>query len=73
MPPLVLGLRPQPYPSCASAQTWTAWVRVEITPNEWEEVAAVPNHFVMIAAHQRIEGEEVVDSLGEYEITRKPN
>jgi hypothetical protein len=47
--------------------------RVEITPIEWEDVAAVPNHFVMIAAHQRIEGEEVVGSLGEYEITRKPN
>jgi hypothetical protein len=47
--------------------------RVEITPDEWEHVAVVPNHFLMIAGHQRSEGEEVVGSLGEYEITRKPN
>ena len=72
MPPLVLGLRPQPYRSCANADL-DCLGRVEITLTEWEHVAAVPNHFVMIAAHQRSEGEEVVGSLGEYEITRKPD
>lgn len=46
--------------------------RVEITPTEWEDVAARPNHYVMIAGHQRSEGEEIVGSVREYEIARKP-
>jgi hypothetical protein len=47
--------------------------RVELTPSEWEDVTAEPNHYVMIAGHQRSEGEEVVGSIREYEIARKPD
>jgi len=46
--------------------------QVEVTVREWEGVAAKPNHFLMIAGHQRSEGEELVGSLREYEIARKP-
>jgi len=37
-----------------------------------EGVANEPNHYLMIAGHTRSEGEEVVASLSDYEITRKP-
>lgn len=47
--------------------------RVVITPGAWGRVAAKPNHYVMIAGHQRSQGEEVVDSIREYEIARKPD
>jgi hypothetical protein len=46
--------------------------RVEVGPSEWEAVAAKENHFLLIAGHQRSEGEEVVGSLREYEIAQKP-
>ena len=46
--------------------------RVELTPIQWEDVTAKPNHYVMIAGHLRSEGEEVVGSVREYEIARKP-
>jgi hypothetical protein len=47
--------------------------RVEVAPIEWEDIAARPNHYVMLAGHQRGEGEEVVGSIREYEIARKPD
>jgi hypothetical protein len=43
-----------------------------VLPAEWEAVAAKPNHFLMEAGHKRSEGGEVVGSLREYEIARKP-
>jgi hypothetical protein len=46
--------------------------RVEVTTSQWEDVAKEPNHYLMLAGHTRSEGEEVIASLGEYEITRKP-
>ena len=46
--------------------------QVEVTTREWEAVAARPNHFLMIAGHQRSEGEQVVGSLRKYDIARKP-
>jgi hypothetical protein len=46
--------------------------RVEVTLSQWELVANEPNHYLMIAGHLRGEGEEVVGSMGEYEIARKP-
>jgi hypothetical protein len=45
---------------------------VNVLPSEWEAVAAKPNHYLMEAGHQRIEGEEVVGSIGDYEIAQKP-
>jgi hypothetical protein len=44
---------------------------VEVTLAAWEGVAAQPNHFLMLAGHQRSEGEDVVGTLGQYEIARK--
>jgi hypothetical protein len=46
---------------------------VPLTLAAWESVAAVPNHFVMLVGHQRSEGEQVVGTLGEFEIARKPD
>jgi hypothetical protein len=45
---------------------------VEVLLSEWEDVASQPNDFLIVAGHLRSEGEEVVGSLGEYEIVRKP-
>ena len=46
---------------------------VNVLLSEWEAVASKPNHYLMEAGHQRSEGEEVVGSVGEYEIARKPD
>jgi hypothetical protein len=45
---------------------------VEVTLAEWEAVASEHNHFLMLAGHQQSEGEEVVASVGEYQVARKP-
>jgi len=45
--------------------------RVEVKAALWEVVAARPNHFLIIAGHPRIEGEDIVDTLGAYEIVEK--
>jgi hypothetical protein len=45
---------------------------VDVKPSEWEAVASQPNHYLMEAGHQRSEGEEVVGSVREYEVARKP-
>jgi hypothetical protein len=46
---------------------------VNVLSSEWEAVASKPNHYLMEAGHERIEGEEVVGSIGEYEIAHKPD
>jgi hypothetical protein len=46
--------------------------RVELRLSEWEAVVSQPNHFVMEAGHLRSEGEEIVGSLGDYQVVRKP-
>jgi hypothetical protein len=46
---------------------------VEAQLREWEAVAAKPNHYLIEAGHLRSEGEEVVGSVGEYEVARKPD
>ena len=45
---------------------------VNVLQSEWEAVASKPNHYLIEAGHQRIEGEQVVGSIGDYEIARKP-
>jgi hypothetical protein len=47
--------------------------RINVTTRQWELVADEPNRYLMIAGHPRSEGEEVVGSLGEYEIAQKPD
>ncbi|CAN5267783.1 hypothetical protein BH18ACT14_BH18ACT14_01350 [soil metagenome] len=46
--------------------------QVSVTLEEWEAVASDPNNFLMLAGHQRNDGEYVVASLLHYEIARKP-
>jgi hypothetical protein len=46
---------------------------VNVSLSQWEAVASQHNHFIMEAGHQHSEGEEVVGSVGEYEIARKPD
>jgi hypothetical protein len=46
---------------------------VNVSLGEWEAVVSRNNHFLMEAGHQHSEGEEVVGSLGNYEIARKPD
>jgi hypothetical protein len=46
--------------------------RVEVTLEQWEEIAAEPQHFVMVAGHERSEGEKVIGMVREYEVVEKP-
>lgn len=46
--------------------------RVEVALQVWESVTAKPNHFIMVAGHERSEGEHIVSQLGDYEIVEKP-
>jgi hypothetical protein len=46
---------------------------VNVLLSEWEAIALKPNHYLMEAGHQRSEGEQIVGSVGEYEIARKPD
>ena len=46
---------------------------VNVFLTEWEGVASKPNHFLIEAGHQRIEGEQVVGLVGDYEIAHKPD
>ena len=47
--------------------------RVEVPLTQWEDVSQRPNHFLIIAGHPRIDGEQVVESLGRYEAVQKPD
>ncbi|HYQ84806.1 MAG TPA: hypothetical protein VEP28_12495 [Rubrobacter sp.] len=47
--------------------------RVEIQLAEWEAVAARPNHYLMVAGHPRSEGEQILGSVGEYDLVQKPD
>jgi hypothetical protein len=46
--------------------------RVELTKEEWQGVASIHNHFVMVSGHPRSEGEKVVGVLEGYDVVRKP-
>ena len=46
---------------------------INVLPSEWEVVASKPSHYLLEAGHLRIEGEEVVGSISDYEIARKPD
>jgi hypothetical protein len=47
--------------------------RVEVSLAQWEDVTQRPNHFLIIAGHPRVEGEQVVESFGHYEAVQKPD
>ena len=66
------GVETTPVPFLCECADEDCLGRVELTPSEWKVVTAEPNHYVKIAGHLRSEGEEVVGSIHEYEIARKP-
>jgi len=45
---------------------------VEVSPDQWEAVTRPTNRFLIMAGHPRTEGEEIMDTLGPYEIVEKP-
>jgi hypothetical protein len=47
--------------------------RVEVQLGEWEAVTSRPNHYLMVSGHQRSEGEQIVGSVGEYDVVQKPD
>ena len=47
--------------------------RVEVQLAEWEAIASRPNHYLMVSGHQRSEGEQVVGSVGEYDVVLRPD
>lgn len=57
---------------CECAAEWCDG-RVEVRLSEWEVVSSEPNLYLMVSEHPRSEGEEVVGSVGEYEVVRKPD
>lgn len=67
------GYETSPVPFLCECADEDCLGRVELTPSQWEDVTAKRNHYVMIAGHLRSEGEEVVGSIREYEIARKPD
>jgi hypothetical protein len=46
--------------------------RVEVTRAEWQAVASEPNWFLIIAGHARSEGQQIVGSVGAYEVVQTP-
>jgi hypothetical protein len=46
--------------------------RVEVSLEQWQAVADQENRFIIVAGHPRIEGEDIVDTLGPYELVEKP-
>jgi hypothetical protein len=46
---------------------------VTVLLSDWEAVASQHNHFLMEPGHEHSEGEEVVGSVGQYDIARKPD
>jgi hypothetical protein len=63
----------QPVPFLCECAAEECLERVQVRLREWEDVAAMPNHYLMKAGHQRSEGEEVVGSIRDYEVARKPD
>jgi hypothetical protein len=57
---------------CECAAEWCDG-RVEVRLSEWEVVSSEPNLYLMVVGHLRSEGEEVVGSLGGYQVVRKPD
>ena len=47
--------------------------RVEIPRDQWQEIASIPNRFVMVPGHLRSEGEIVVGALDGYDVVQKPH
>jgi hypothetical protein len=47
--------------------------RVEVSPDQWEAATGPTNRFLIMAGHPRTEGEEIMDTLGPYEIVEKPD
>jgi hypothetical protein len=62
----------QPLPFLCECADDDCLGNVNVTLSQWEAVAAKPSHYLMKPGHQRSDGEEVVDSVGEYDVALKP-
>jgi hypothetical protein len=62
----------KPVPFLCECAAEFCHARVELTLEQWEEIAAEPSHFVMVAGHERSEGEQIIGKLGEYDVVEKP-
>ena len=67
----VSGTQPVPF-LCECARDWCDDGRFEVRLSDWEAVSSEPNLYLMVAGHMRSEDEQVVGSVGEYHIVRKP-
>jgi len=65
------GYAPAPVPFLCECADEDCLGRIELTPSQWEVVAAAPNHYVLLPGHPRSEAEKVVGSIREYEVARK--
>jgi hypothetical protein len=64
---------PEPKPvafvcECADDQ---CLARVEVGLAQWRAVADQSDYFLIVAGHPRVEGEQVIDTLGPFEIVCK--
>jgi hypothetical protein len=47
--------------------------RVEVGLTQWQDIAKQRQLFLIVAGHPRSDGEEIVDTLGPYEVVQKPD
>lgn len=65
------GYAPAPVPFLCECADEDCLGRIELTPSQWEVVAAAPNHYVLLPGHPRNEAEKVVGLIREYEVACK--
>ena len=46
---------------------------MEVGLGQWQAVADRPDQFLIVAGHTRVQGEQVIDTLGPFEIVSKAN
>jgi hypothetical protein len=47
--------------------------RVELALGQWQAVADRRDQYLIVAGHPRVQGEQVIDTLGPFEIVSKAN
>ena len=46
---------------------------MEVGLGQWQAVADRPDQYLIVAGHPRVQGEQVIDTLGPFEIVSKAN
>ena len=47
--------------------------KVDLTIDDYHEIRAAPDHYVMLTGHTRVPGEDVVAHRDGYDVTKKPD